>query len=123
MNQPKLTQLIYRYRYIPYYPDSYSLTQHLETKPTIDEPIAGILQLVNTYNLNPKADCGVTHIGDYTNLVDDKDNHYKYEAYQVKYQGLTYQVKMGVDVKSPNQIKVVITHLTIPTRLSLQNFI
>ncbi|MBC5836773.1 hypothetical protein [Flavobacterium muglaense] len=111
----KKTKLIYNYPYQPYYPDSHSLTEHIQSKRFAEcvEPIKSLLILVNQYQQNVKINNGVNLIGSYINEdKDDVDNHYKYTLYVVK-TDKQYQVKIGIDAAEPSDLKAVISYTTL----------
>lgn len=110
----KTTKLVYRYAYTPYKPENYSLCELIESGKDIDEPFKSILLMIYNYIQKPVNDKdGVYLIGNFTNDVDDIDDFYKYIAYQVKVEGKSYSVKIGIDSKSPYEMKAVIKSFKI----------
>lgn len=90
----------------------FSLGDLLETIKDIEEPIRTILELINIQNQINKQTPNVNKIGSYINDVDDKNDHYKYDAYMVNTNGINYTVNIGIDVKHAFMIKVVIKDLS-----------
>lgn len=110
----KVTKLVYRYPYTLYEPDNYSLCELIESGKDIDEPFKSILLMIYNYIQKPVNNKdGVYLLGNFTNEVDDVDDLYKYIAYRVKTDGKSYSVKIGIDGKSPCEMKAVIKSFKI----------
>ena len=106
----KVVKTEYKFPYTPYKSENYSLKELIESRKKIDEPIGSILQMIYNYIQNPVNDKDVVYLlGKFKHDEGDKDGYYKHTAYQVKFDGKSYGVKMGIDDKDAWLIKVVIT--------------